>query len=123
MIAFVFKFVGINSAFLTIVNALVIIYMLMYILMFLAAIRLRYRHPDVARAYSIPGRANSGMWLASMLGLPAESLVLFTGFIEPDGLRASATAFRIFIAGAVILMAGIPFVVWALRRPRSKQAR
>ncbi len=120
VIAFVFRFVGINSAFLMIVNALVIIYMLMYILMFLAAIRLRYSQPDVTRAYRIPGRANSGMWIASMLGLAAASLVLITGFIEPAGLQVSTNTFKVFIAGACILMAGLPFVIWTLRRPRWK---
>jgi len=58
------------------------LYMGMYLLMFLAAIRLRYKHPEVVRAYKVPG-GNFGMWVCAGMGAFASVFTFFIGFLPP----------------------------------------
>jgi len=57
--------------------------MLMYILLFISAIRLRYLYPHISRAYKIPG-GNKGMWLVAGLGVVISVATLLIGFIPPS---------------------------------------
>lgn len=62
------------------------LYMLMYFLMFIAVIRLRYTHPEVARAYKIPG-GKWGVWCVAGLGIFASLSAIFIGFLPPQGFE------------------------------------
>lgn len=61
------------------------LYMGMYILMFAAAIALRYRRPDVERTFRIPG-GKLGMWIVAGAGLLTSILTLIIGFFPPAGI-------------------------------------
>ena len=56
----------VNSMFLILTAIAVILYCIMYVLMFAAAIKLRYTQPDVPRAYTVPG-GKLGIWLVCVL--------------------------------------------------------
>ncbi len=66
------------------------LYMLMYVLMFIAAISLKYQFPQKMRAFAVPGK-NSGMWLTSILGLIGCLITLIVGFFPPDGVNVGST--------------------------------
>lgn len=74
----------INSAFwlLTVVAAQ--LYLIMYVLLFLAGIRLRYKNPEVHRTYRLPGKNNIGMWIAGGAGIIGSLLCFFVGFLPPN---------------------------------------
>ena len=57
--------------------------LLMYAILFAAAIRLRYSQPLVPRPFKIPGK-NWGMWLAAGMGFVLSIAVVLLGFIPPS---------------------------------------
>lgn len=61
------------------------LYMLMYILMFVAAIVLRYKPMDRAAGFLIPG-GRLGMCVVAGLGLIGSIVTLIIGFIPPEGM-------------------------------------
>lgn len=61
------------------------LYMIMYLFMFLAALRLRYKFPHQVRAFKIPGK-NYGMWIVAGLGLIGTITTLIVGFFPPDSI-------------------------------------
>lgn len=62
------------------------LYMGMYILMFAAAIALRYRRPDLARPYKIPG-GKVGIWIVGGAGLLTSIVTIVIGFFPPTGIN------------------------------------
>lgn len=61
------------------------LYMLMYVIMFIAAIRLKYKYKKDPNAFTIPG-GRLGTWLTCLLGLLGCAITLFVGFIPPSGI-------------------------------------
>lgn len=61
---------------------------LFYILLFLAALRLRYKEGCQARVYCIPG-GKFGIWLTVSLGLFACITTFFIGFFPPAGVEVN----------------------------------
>lgn len=55
---------------------------IMYAILFAAAIRLRYSQADTVRPYKIP-LGNAGMWMVGILGILVSITVLVIGFIPP----------------------------------------
>ena len=73
----------VNSMFLILTSIAVVLYAVMYILMFAAAIRLRYTQPHVPRAYKVPG-GKLGIWLVCGMGVLCAVACLLIGFIPPE---------------------------------------
>ena len=93
------------------------VYLVMYLLMFIAAIRLRYSKPDVPRAYKIPF-GNLGMWGVAGLGLLATIFVFCIGFFPPSQLKTgSPVFFVVFLAVGLIVLCGTPFVIRRFKKP------
>lgn len=91
------------------------LYMLMYLLMFSAAIRLRYSQADKPRPYRVPG-GNAGIIAVSLIGMATSLLSMICGFIPPASVRAKGTAYIVlyilfisagtlfFVVGAILLI-------------------
>jgi len=62
------------------------LYMLMYVIMFLAALRLHYKYNDRPRPFAIPG-GKFGAWSVCILGLIGCTITLIVGFFPPDGIN------------------------------------
>lgn len=89
------------------------LYMIMYVLMFVAAICLKYKLPTQAKAFSIPGGIK-GMWTVCITGLIGCAITLIVGFIPPTSINVGS-AFQydlIFTSGiiAMILPVGLLFL-------------
>ena len=87
------------------------LYMLMYVLMFIAACRLKIQYPLRARPFRVPG-GNIGYYLACAAGLVGCGITLIIGFIPPDTTLNIGEFSRyqtIFLAGilAMLLPAGL----------------
>lgn len=63
------------------------LYMVMYLLMFAAAIRLRYTQPNVNRPYKVPG-GKVGIWCVSGIAFLTSLLSIICGFIPPSNVIA-----------------------------------
>jgi len=93
------------------------IYLVMYVLMFVSAIRLRYLKPHVPRAYKVP-YGKKGMWFFSILGMIACIFVIFLAFIPPHQIDVGSPLFyESFLIGGLVLMSAIPLVIYQLRKP------
>jgi amino acid transporter len=84
------------------------LYMLMYVLMFLAAYRLRSR--QIHASFKVPG-GHFGLGLVSLFGLFGSILTIIIGFVPPDNVDiGSPLRYTIMIAlGNLILIAPIFF--------------
>ena len=89
----------------------------MYVIMFAAGIRLRYKKPDVHRAYKIPG-GKFGMWLTAGVGFVSSVLAIFIGFFPPDQLETgSPTFYVLFLIFGIILFCAAPFIILLFKKP------
>lgn len=93
------------------------IYLSMYALMFISAVRLRYTKPHVDRAYKIPYQ-HHGMWVAALMGLLGSIFAFFIGFFPPTFLEVGDLFFyRSFLAIGNLILAAIPLVIYHCRKP------
>jgi glutamate:GABA antiporter len=67
------------------------IYMLMYFLMFLTGIVLRYRYPGQPRPFRVGRTGNTAMWVTVILGLIGVVITLIIGFFPPAGIDVGGT--------------------------------
>lgn len=89
------------------------LYMLMYVLMFLSALRLRHKMPAHRETFRIPG-GKIGTSLVCLLGLAGCSITLFVGFIPPSNLNiGSPLSYEIlFCSGMITMILPIGFFYW-----------
>ncbi|RUR18084.1 amino acid permease [Legionella sp. km535] len=86
------------------------LYMLMYFIMFLAAIKLRISEPNHHRPFKIPG-GMMGMLLVSGIGIIGVLTTLGVSFIPPEGIDVGSTArYELTLIIGLILMCAPPFV-------------
>jgi amino acid transporter len=87
IICFVFLFMpSVNSSYWLLTALSTQLYMLMYVIMFIAAIRLKYQYPANTNTFSIPG-GKRGVWFVSLLGLTGCFITLIVGFIPPTSIN------------------------------------
>jgi glutamate:GABA antiporter len=83
--------------------------LLVYVVMFAAAIRLRYSQPDQPRSYTVPG-GNKVMWLMSGLGILCCVSALLIGFAPPSQIPIdNVFIFESFLIGGLVLFVLIPW--------------
>ena len=110
----------ISSAYWILNAALVQIYLIMYILLFAAAIKLRYKHPHVKRAYKIPGGI-LGMWLIAGLGLLGSLATFFIGFFPPSQIATGNALFYVsFLVLSIVIVCLAPSVILLFKKPNWK---
>jgi glutamate:GABA antiporter len=80
-LAFIF-FPTVNSSFwfLSVITAQLAL--IVYIFLFLSALKLHYHKPHVPRSFRIPGK-NIGMWIVCVFGIFSSVSVILLGFIPP----------------------------------------
>lgn len=95
-------------------------YSVMYMMMLLSGIRLRYLEPDTPRKYKIPF-GNVGMWTVGLVGLITLIFVFIIDFFPPAELPAEMhgayTLILLFSACCVLIT---PLVIFHFRKPSWK---
>jgi putative glutamate/gamma-aminobutyrate antiporter len=111
---------SVQSAYQILSQMAVIIYLLMCIVMYMAAIRLRYTQPNINRPFRIPG-GNFGMWFVCTIGLLGALVALAFSFIPPNQISTGSPVIYIgiLLAGCAIF-AAIPFIFFAFHKPSWK---
>ena len=108
---------NVNSSFWILLALTSQLYLLMYILMFAAAIVLRYKKPDVPRAYKIPG-GNFGMWMIAGIGLFTSLLAIVIGFFPPEQLETGSLLFyELFLILGMGIFCAAPFIILLFKKP------
>jgi glutamate:GABA antiporter len=94
------------------------LYMLMYILMFAAALKLRYRSAERRHGFQIPG-GHWGIWVVAIAGMIGSTLTFIIGFIPPSNIQTGSVFFyeSLLITG-LLIMSTPPIIVyqWLKRR-------
>ncbi len=118
LLALVFVFLpSINTSYWILTALTAQLYLLMYILMFLSAIKLRYSQPNVKRPYTIPG-GKAGMWIVAGVGTIGAIFAIAIGFIPPAQISSGATTlFHIAIGAGIVALCLMPFVIRHFRKP------
>jgi amino acid transporter len=95
------------------------VYLIMYLLMFVAAVRLRRSHPDHPRGYRAP-------MLVGLcgIGFAASLAALLIGFVPPSQFESGSVGLYLVIVagGALGLGLLVPFLFYRLRKPSWKIA-
>ncbi len=81
--------------------------LLMYAILFAAAISLRYSQAETKRAFRIPGGKNWGIWLAAGSGFLVSISIVILGFIPPSSQINLGDVFKyesVLIIGMVLIL-------------------
>lgn len=118
ILSLIFLFMpSVNSSYWALVALASLLYMVMYVLMFITGIVMRYKHPNIARPYKIPF-GNAGMWTAALLGIIGSSFGAIISFFPPSQIdTGSLIVLEIFLIGATLLFCAAPFLIFYLRKP------
>ena len=97
------------------------LYLIMYMMLFAAAIVLRYRLKDKNRPFRLGG--NMTMWIISGLGFCGSLLAFILSFIPPAQISTGSpkTWVTILVVGCVVVLV-IPLIIYAMRKPSWKNA-
>ncbi len=93
------------------------LYLIMYILMFVSAIVLRYKFPNKKREFKIPLK-NFGMWVICCLGIKGSLFAIIAGFFPPSDLSGSSlTFFELFLIFGIIIFVVTPLIINKMKKP------
>jgi putative glutamate/gamma-aminobutyrate antiporter len=118
VLSLVFLFMpSVNSSYWVLVALASLLYMLMYILMFVSGLVLRYKHPNVRRVYQIP-YGKTGIWIVSIFGLIGSLFGVVISFFPPSQIdTGSLWIFEAFLIGSALLFCIAPLILFASRKP------
>lgn len=93
------------------------LYMMMYVLMFIAAWQLKSKFAHLDRPFAIPG-GKIGYYLVCILGLCGCAMTLVVGFIPPEESIniGSAAHFRLIFSLGIVLMLFPAFLIYLRKR-------
>lgn len=124
LLTLVFFFMpDVNSAFWIITALSIQFAMIMYMLIFAAAIRLRYTQSKITRAYRIPGKGNMGMWLVAGIGILACAFGFVICFIPPAQLNTGDRWFyETYLIGGLVILSLPAFIMMRCSKPTWRNA-
>jgi Amino acid transporters len=107
----------VSGAFFLISTITISLYIVMYMLMYAAAIRLRYSQPQLQRAFRIPG-GSPGMWVVAGAGFLAVTFALIVSFAPPSQLPVgSPTLYVTMVSSGLIVFVAAALLIYHFRKP------
>ncbi|HEY7198441.1 MAG TPA: amino acid permease [Gaiellaceae bacterium] len=93
-------------------------YLIMYVLLFAAALQLRRKYPDHPRGYRAPA-----LRLLCIVGALSSALAFLIGFVPPSQFGGAGGSYFVIVGGGVLIVGIlIPFALLFFRRPSWKTA-
>ena len=98
----------------------ILLYLIMYMLMFAAAIVLRYKMKDTPRPFRL-GKGNALMWILGSVGFAGSLLAFVLSFIPPSQINTGNNTvwYSVLIIGCIVMIV-IPYIIYAMRKPSWK---
>ena len=99
----------------------VLLYLIMYLLMFAAAIYLRYSMKKANRPFRIGSKGNGLMWLVGGVGFLGSLLAFILSFIPPGQIAVGSKTmwYAVLVIGCIVVVVA-PLIIYALRKPSWK---
>jgi glutamate:GABA antiporter len=94
-----------------------ILYLLMYLILFAAAIRLRYVKKDQHRPFKVPV-GNKGMWVIASIGFLGALFGIVISFVPPEQIPSND--YELFLVLGVIFLAVMPPIVHFIKHHKWK---
>ncbi len=122
ILAFVFLLIpNVSGAYFLLSALTVTLYLVMYILLYASAIRLRYTRPNVKRQYKI-GWKNYGMWIVAGIGLLAVLFAYIVSFFPPSQLKTgNPILYTLFLIIGNIVFIAAPIIINHYKKPSWKK--
>jgi len=100
---------SVSSTFWVLSDITALLSLIVYILMFSAALVLRYKFPEVQRSFKVPGGI-FGLWFFCLLGLASCIFTLIVGFLPPSQIAVgNIWVYEIILISGVLLGCLIPW--------------
>lgn len=104
-----------SVAYLTAIGLTVVIYLVAYVLFFLAYFKLILKHKDLKRSFQLPG-GTAGKAVVAGAGLFMTAATLVVSFFPSSSLSAQAnTVYEVTLALSFVVSVAVPFVIYELR--------
>jgi len=95
------------------------LYMIMYLLMFAAGIRLRYKSSMSRPGFRIPG-GNFGMWVVAGAGIIGALVTFVIGFIPPTNIQIGGELhYEALLVSGLLILSLLPFLIYRIQRKTS----
>lgn len=108
---------SVASSYWLIMSVVTIVYLVMYILLFVSGIVLRYKYPHADRPYKIIG-GNFGMWLLGTMGLISTIFGIIVSFFPPAQLIVgSILRYELVLLTGVFGFLILGMLIYKLRKP------
>lgn len=102
---------SVNSSYWLLTALAAQLYMIMYVMMFVAAIKLRIQAPEHPRAFRIPGGL-AGMILVAGMGLLGTLTTLVVSFLPPESINIGSIArYELTLVSGLVIMMLPPFLM------------
>ncbi len=112
---------NVSVAFFILSAMTITLYLVMYMMMYASAIKLRYTKPDLPRVYKVPG-GNFGMIFIAGIGMLGVAFSLIVSFFPPSQLPVGNPALYVgLVAAGLIVFIGIPLIIQANKKPEWKK--
>ncbi|ALE05645.1 amino acid permease [Arthrobacter sp. ERGS1:01] len=106
---------NINASFWALFALTTTVYIVMYFLMYAAAIKLRTSQPNTVRHFRIPG-GKVGVWIVAGWGFLGMVFVFLIALLPPSQVAENATPFEIFMIVGTVLVTAVPLIIFRFRR-------
>ena len=96
----------------------VLLYLIMYLLMFAAAIYLRYSMKSTPRPFRLGSKGNGVMWIVAGVGFLGSLLAFVLSFIPPAQISVGSNSvwYSVLVIGCIVVVVA-PYIIYAMRKP------
>lgn len=117
-----FVMTDVSVAFFLLSAVTITLYLMMYMLMYAAAVRLRYSQPGLKRSYRVPGGL-PGMWGVAGVGFAGVLFAFVVGFFPPTQLPVGSPSLYVsLVVGGTVVFTVLPLLIGMMKRPSWRAA-
>ena len=98
------------------------LYLLMYILMFLSSLKLRYSYKERPLSFKIPGKS-IGIWITALVGIIGCVIALTVSFFPPEHIAIAKKDYALLIAGGNLLLLSPVLLFYLYKNKRWKKKK